>query len=147
MFVERMLAAARKRLVTIGDDAPLIEAAKLLGDRHTDLVVVCRSDEMLVGVITKTDVVRHISNCQGSGCTTAVSSVMTRTVILCHPSDLLREVWLLIKERGLKNIPVVGQDSRPTGVLTARDVLEALLEEVEYEEVLLREYVMCVGYH
>jgi hypothetical protein len=32
-------------------------------------------------------------------------------------------------------------------VLNARDALEALLEEVEYEEVILREYVMCVGYH
>jgi CBS domain-containing protein len=147
MFVESMLPAARKRLVTIGDDAPLIDAAKLLGDRHTDLVVVCRSDEMLAGVITKTDVVRQIRHCRGSGCTTAVSTVMTRTVILCHPSDLLQDVWSVMKERGLKNIPVVGQDSRPTGVLTARDALEALLEEVEYEEVLLREYVMCVGYH
>ena len=52
-----------------------------------------------------------------------------------------------MKERGLKNIPVVDQDSRPIGVLNARDALEVLLEEVEYEELLLREYVMCVGYH
>jgi hypothetical protein len=40
-----------------------------------------------------------------------------------------------------------GLDSRPMRVLNARDALEALLEEAEYEEVLLREYVMCVGYH
>ncbi len=52
-----------------------------------------------------------------------------------------------MKERGLKNIPVVGQDSRPIGVLNARDALEVLLQEVEYEELMLREYVMCVGYH
>jgi hypothetical protein len=32
-------------------------------------------------------------------------------------------------------------------VLNARDPLEALLGELEYEEVLLQEYVMCVGYH
>jgi CBS domain-containing protein len=147
MFVERMLPAARKRLVTIGDDAPLIDAAKLLGDRHIDLVVVCSSDELLAGVITKTDVVRQISHCQGSGCTTAASTVMTRTVILCHSNDLLHDVWSIMKERGLKNIPVVGQDSRPIGVLNARDALEVLLEEVEYEEVLLREYVMGIGYH
>lgn len=147
MYVERMLPAARKRLVTIGDDAPLIDAAKLLGDRHIDLVVVCSSDELLAGVVTKTDVVRQISHCQGSGCTTAVSTVMTRTVILCHPNDLLHDVWSIMKERGLKNIPVVGQDSRPIGVLNVRDALDALLEEVEYEEVLLCEYVMCVGYH
>lgn len=72
---------------------------------------------------------------------------MTRTVILCRLSDLLHDVWSIMKERGLKNIPVVGQDSRPIGVINARDVLEVLLEEVEYEELLLREYVTCVGYH
>jgi CBS domain-containing protein len=147
IIVERMLPAARKRLVTIGDDAPLIDAAKLLGDLHTDLVIVCSSDKLLAGVITKTDVVRQISLCRGSSCTTATSTVMTRTVIRCHPGDLLHDVWSIMKERGLKNIPVVDEDCRPIGVLNARDALEALLEDVEYEEVLLRDYVMCVGYH
>jgi CBS domain-containing protein len=55
-------------------------------------VVVCSCNKMLAGVITKTDVVRQISLCQGSGCTTASSTVMTRTVILCHPGDLLHDV-------------------------------------------------------
>jgi|HubBroStandDraft_6_1064221.scaffolds.fasta_scaffold89165_2 CBS domain-containing protein len=92
MFVESMLSVARKRPVTIGDDAPLIAAAKLPGIPHADLVVVCSCNEMLAGVITKTNVVRQISLCQGSGCTTASSTVMTRTVILCHPGDLLHDV-------------------------------------------------------
>jgi Mg/Co/Ni transporter MgtE len=52
-----------------------------------------------------------------------------------------------MKERGLKNIPVVDQDSRPIGVLNARDALEVLLQEAEYGEGLLRDYVMCVGYY
>ena len=72
---------------------------------------------------------------------------MTRNVILCRPNDLLHDVWSIMKERGLKNIPVVDQDSRPIGMLNARDALEVLLEEAEYEEGLLRDYVMCVGYH
>ena len=69
-----------------------------------------------------------------------------RAVVLCRPGDRLNEVWSVMKERHLKNIPIVDQDVRPLGVLNARDALEALLKEVEYEEVLLRDYVMCVGY-
>lgn len=72
---------------------------------------------------------------------------MTKAVVCCNPGDLLREVWMIMKERHLKNIPILDGDSRPVGVLNARDALEALLEEIQYEEVLLREYVMCVGYH
>lgn len=77
---------------------------------------------------------------------TAASTVMTRDVVLCRPGDRLNEVWSVMKERHLKNVPIVDQDVRPLGALNARDALEALLEEVEYEEVLLRDYVMCVGY-
>ncbi len=146
MLVERMLPVARKRLLTIRDDAPLIDAARILRDLDRDLLVICDADELLAGVITKTDVVRQISHCSGAACTTAASAVMTRTVVLCRPGELLHEVWSIMKERRLKNIPIVDQDARPLGVLNARDALESLLEEVEYEEVLLREYVMCVGY-
>jgi CBS domain-containing protein len=144
MFVEKMLCAASKRLVSVGDDVPLIDAAKPLSDFNIDLVV-CSSDGRLAGVITKSDVVRKI--CLGSGYMAAASDVMMRNVILCHPSDPLREVWAVMKEHGVKNIPVISEDSRPIGVLNARDVLEALMEEAEYEEALLRDYVMSVGYH
>lgn len=146
MFVERLLSAARERLVTIADNAPLIEAARVLR-AGTDLVVVCDSAGFLAGVITKTDVVSQISECQGCSCTAAASSVMTRDVVLCRPGDWLQDVWSRMKERGLKNVPVMDQGSRPLGVLNARDALQALLQEVQDEESLLRDYVMGVGYH
>lgn len=47
-----------------------------------------------------------------------------------------------IKERS-----VIDSQSRPIGVLNARDALEVLLGEAEKEEVLLRDYVMGMGYH
>ena len=99
MLVEKLLPAARKKLVTIADDTPLIQAAKFLR-AGTDLVVVCGSAGFLSGVITKTDVVRQISNCQGATCITAASLVMTRDVIVCRPGDWLHEVWSRMKERG-----------------------------------------------
>ena len=145
MFVERLLPGARKRLVTICDDAPLIEAAKLLSS-GTDLLVVCGSAGVLAGVVTKTDVVRQMSSCQGAGCTTAVSSAMTRDVVLCRPDEFLHDVWMRIKERSLKNIPVAGRGSYPLGVLNARDILQVLLQESEDEEAMLRDYVMGIGY-
>ncbi len=147
MIVERILPAARKRLITIGDDAPLIAAAALLRELDADLIVVHDRDGILAGVITKTDIVRQISHCQGALCMAAASAVMTKAVVCCHHGDLLRDIWSLMKQRHLKNIPILDQESRPIGVLNARDALEALLGEVEYEEDLLREYVMCVGYH
>jgi len=145
ILVERLLPAARSRLVTVAEGAPLIEAARLLR-AGTDIVAVCDLPGMLVGVVTKTDVVGRISQCQGSSCRTPISSVMTRGAVTCRPADPLQDAWSTMRSRGLKNIPVVDPDSRPLGVLNARDALQALLEEVENEEALLRDYVMNVGY-
>ena len=146
MLVEQMLPLATGRLYTIDDGAPLMNAAALLAEIDTDLVVVRDGGAQLVGVITKTDIVRQIGGCSGAGCTTPAASVMTRSVVVCRPDDRLQDVWSVMKDRRLKNIPVVDRYLRPLGVLNARDTLEVLLEEVEYEEVLLRDYVMCIGY-
>lgn len=145
-LVEATLDSARQRLVTISEGAPLIEAARLLREPGSDIVVVCNSDGVLVGVITKTDVVRQISHCGGNSCTTAAAAVMTRDVVVCGLSDWLHEIWPKMNEGGLKNIPITDQGSRPIGVLNARDALEGLLHDVEDEGSFLRDYVMGVGY-
>ena len=77
MRVESILPTARKRLSTVQADAVLTEAARLLSDTHISLVVVRNADGVMVGVVTKTDVVRQIAHCADSFCTVAVSAVMT----------------------------------------------------------------------
>lgn len=145
VFVEQLLPVACARLVTIADDAPLREAARLLR-AGTDLVVVCGTDGAVVGVITKTDVVVRISQCQGAACTMAAASAMSAEVMLCTPRDLVHDVWSKMQARELKNVPVTDPDGRPLGVLNALDALGVLLQDAKYEESLLRDYVMGVGY-
>lgn len=145
MFVENMLEAAREGLVAIADDATLIEAARLL-TAGTDLVIACDSEDILRGVVTKTDVVRQISVCQGATCLCPVATVMSRDVARCRVTDRLSDVATLMKERNLKNIPVVDDAGRPIGVLTARAVLRILLGDAEYQEAQLIDYVKGVGY-
>ena len=144
--VEKILPIARERLVTIKTDALLVDAAKLLSGPQLNLVVVCDKAGKLAGVVSKTDVVSRIGHCTGFSCTTVVANVMARDVVRCRPDDWLQDVWSLFKQHGLKNIPVVDEDSVPMGILNVRDALQALLNDVEYEEQLLRDYVSCVGY-
>jgi CBS domain-containing protein len=145
MFVEDMLETARAGLVTIADDATLSEAARLLTS-GTHFVVVCDSTGVLRGVVTKTDVVKQISVCQGATCQCPASTVMTRDVVLCRQSNRLQDVSERMKARHLKNIPVVDENERPLGVLTARAVLRVLLSDAEFEEAQLVDYVKGVGY-
>jgi CBS domain-containing protein len=145
MFVGAIMRTAREHLVTVAEDAPLIEAARVLRN-GSDLAVVCRADGTVSGVVTKTDIVNQISHCQGASCTCALSSVMSRDVLQCRAGDSLLELWSEMKARGVKNVPLVDGDSRPLGIINAREALQALLTEAENEEVVLRDYVMGFGY-
>lgn len=146
MIAEQMLARARERLATIDAGAPVKGAADLMSKPHIDLVVVCGHDRAMVGVLTKTDIVGQMSQCAGDGCTARVDTIMTPVVISCRPSDVLHDVWSVMKERGLQRIPIVDQGGKAVGIIYARDALQNLLGETENDEALLRDYVMSVGY-
>ena len=146
MFVEQLRSKARERLITIADDAPLIQAAALLRS-GSDLVIVCNSAGFLAGVITKTDIVSQISHCQGASCITAVALVMNERGCAL-PANQLSARRLGTNERARpEKRPGRRPRVRPLGLLHARDILQGLLNKSEYEEALLRDYVMGLGYH
>ena len=145
-LVSSMDAVAHSRLATISVDALLADVAKLLSYTQVSLVVVCDGEGAMAGVITKTDIVQQIGGCHGSACTRAAADVMTRDVAYCRPTDCLPDVLSMMARRGFVHIPVVDEKSKPLGVVNARDALRALFAEEKYEESLLRDYVMGVGY-
>jgi predicted transcriptional regulator len=71
---------------------------------------------------------------------------MTTPVLSCRVDENLQQIWAVMNSRILPCAPIVDDDGRAQGVLHARDVAIALIDEVSYEEVLLRDYVMGVGY-
>lgn len=146
MRVESILPVAQQRMITVQADASLVDAANLLSDTHRALLVVCNGDGTMVGVITKTDVVRQVARCHGVVEKVQIYGVMTQTVTSCRREDLLHDVLALMKSRGFVHIPIVDINLRPCGVLNARDALQALLREVKNEGLLLRAYIMGVGY-
>jgi CBS domain-containing protein len=123
MFVRQLLSEARNRLITIGTDARLVDAARALSGAKSELLVVCDPDGKAVGVITKADIVRRISHCQGAACRTTSVEAMTKEVVLCQPSDRLSEVWSKMKQHGVRHIPIIDEESRPVGMINARDTL------------------------
>lgn len=147
MFVSQVVPAAR-RLCSVGPDASLSEIAELLSSEHANLVDVAGGDGRMMGVISDSDLVRGVAMCGVThhACRIQANQVMTSDVISCTPSDPLREVWAVMKQNGLRHVPIVDRDGRAIGVLNARDVLLNLFEEVEHEEQELRDYVLCIGY-
>lgn len=146
MRVQELLPKARDRLVTIGANAPLTEAAEFLFEPTCRMIVVCDPAGVMTGVITRTDIIRQIRHCQGCACDARCTTIMTTQVISCRPDDRLDEIWTVMSEKALQSVPVIDFARRPIGLLSARDALEVLLASIEYEDGLLKDYVMGVGY-
>jgi CBS domain-containing protein len=146
ILVQQVLETARRRLATLSPWAGVCEAAAILTNAVTPLIVVCDRDEVALGVISRTDVIKTLVNGKVSAPATSAAGIMTRAVLASHVNQPLQDVWQSMNTRSLRCVPILDDNGRPQGVLHARDVATALLEEVTYEEILLRDYVMGVGY-
>ena len=140
-----MLSRVCERLAVIDVGASVKDAADLMAQPGTDLLVVCRND-VVTGVVTKTDIIAQLSRDPGSDLRESVESIMRRDVATCRSSDSLSNVLQAMKLRGFHRIPVVDDKLGPVGIVYARDVLQCLLEEVEIDDDLLRDFITGVGY-
>jgi CBS domain-containing protein len=145
-LVSSIEAATRSRLVVVREGTLLLEVARLLSDTQISLIVVCDEVGAMVGVITKTDIVQRVGHCLGAACTATAAEIMTTDVTFCSVADCLADVLSMMQARGFVHVPVIDDERKPSGVVNARDALRELWAEGQYEEALLRDYVMGVGY-
>ena len=144
--VKHVLEAARKRLAVLCREASLIDAARILANRDTPLIVVCDGDGIAAGVISSSHVVNVLATAGVDALGLNAGAIMTKPLLSCHVEDSLQQVWAAMSSRTLPSAPILDDDGRAQGILHARDVAIALLDEVTYEELLLRDYVLGVGY-
>ncbi len=146
LLVGDMEAVTRSRLVKVHGDTLLADVAAMLSSSQISLVVVCGAQGQAIGVITETILVRQLGFGKADVFSTRADDVMARDFSSCQNSDTLTELLALMHERGLMQVAVLDDRSRPIGVVNARDGLRALLAHGHHEESLLRNYVTGVGY-
>ena len=145
-LVLHILEAARKRLAVLSREASLFDAAEILANPNTPLAVVCDIDGTAAGVITRSNVVKVLATARADACGLNAAALMATPMLSCRLGDPLKRVWEIMNSRYLRSVPILDDVVRPLGVVYARDVARALLDEATHEEILLRDYVMGVGY-
>ena len=146
MLVKHVLETAQKRLAVLRMEASIVDAARILTNRDTPLVVVCDSDGIAVGVISSDHVLNALATAGVDAMGFNAGAIMTKPLLSCHVDEYLQQVWAVMNSNTLPCAPILDDDGRVQGILHARDVAIALIDEVNHEEVLLRDYVMGVGY-
>jgi CBS domain-containing protein len=143
MLIDKLHALTSPRLAVIDLNATVQTAAHWLSRPGVGLVVMCNGSGSAEGVLSKSDLVRHLA---GSMSVPPVSALMSRSIVSCGPQDDVRAVWQIMAARNLQNIPVIDDRARPVGILDIRDAMKALFEQEEMQERMLSNYVTGVGY-
>jgi CBS domain-containing protein len=131
MRIEKLYPMTSARLMVIDVAATLQAAALTLSNPGIGLAVVSEEGGKAAGVLSKSDLIRHLTDREPKA---SVEALMSRSIISCSPADELQVAWQVMVENRIQNMPVLGADAKPLGVLDIRDALKVLFEQEQLQE-------------
>ncbi|MDH7808666.1 MULTISPECIES: CBS domain-containing protein [Rhizobium/Agrobacterium group] len=143
MRIEKLYPMTSARLMVINVAATLQSAARTFSNPGIGLAVVSETGGKAMGVLSKSDLIRHLTDIEQNA---SIETLMSRNIIFCSPSDELQVAWQVMVEHRIQNMPVLGADAKPLGVLDIRDALKVLFEQEQLQEHMLANYIAGIGY-
>ncbi len=120
---EQLVAVKGETIASLPSTATVLEAARLMNDRHIGSVLVIDKNR-LVGIFTERDVLRRIVAEERPASTTALKDVMTRQVACAAPHTTLDEIRQVMREKRIRHLPVL--DGRTVvGMISIGDLNKA----------------------
>ena len=116
----------RRSAVTATADTTLSEIAKLMRTQHVGSVVVVGStaERKPVGIVTDRDIVLEVVAAGLDPVTVTAGEIMSAAPVVAQADD---DVWWALKvmrDRGVRRLPIVDADARVTGVIALDDVVQ-----------------------
>ncbi|MCB0115015.1 MAG: CBS domain-containing protein [Caldilineaceae bacterium] len=126
-----VLKAKRYGVYTCHTDLTLREAARKMVDQDISSLVVVDDGGVLLGIVTRVDLMRARHAGENWGDVT-VGSAMSADVVAVSPEDTLDTVMSLLLERHIHRVVVVREEDNgphPVAVLSAADVVYHMARE------------------
>ena len=143
MTIAKILSRKGAAVVTIGPDATVLEAMRLLMKHRIGGVVVV-TGRAPVGILTERDVLRLGAEDPEQLAARSVESAMTRELITGSPEDTLHRVMAVMTEHRIRHLPVV-VGGELAGIVSIGDVVDAARRAAEEENQQLRAYIRGAG--
>lgn len=125
---------------TIEPDATIQHVMETLIEHRIGSLVVCNDTGNVLGIITERDVLRECTQHGEQVRSTRVREVMTTKLIVGALDDDIQYVMGIMTHNRVRHLPIV-VGTRPIGLISIGDVVKAQLEETEFENRYLREYI------
>jgi CBS-domain-containing membrane protein len=134
-----------REVVVTYRDTSLLEAAKLMHDYHVgSLVVVAdrQSERVPVGILTDRDLTLAVIAKVADPRSSEIGDVMNADLVTVREEDSVTEVLRLMRERGVRRLPVLTAGGALAGIVTIDDLLDIVAEQLqELVRAVEREHV------
>jgi CBS domain-containing protein len=122
-----------KKALTIDSQRTVLEAAQLMSRKEVgDLIVV--DNEMPMGIVTETDLVRRVM-AREKGLDTKVSDVMSKPLITIDPNASLNEAARKMIKNKIRRLPVL-KKHKLVGIIVVSDFARYLGKKTLTEGIL-----------
>lgn len=130
---EPLMATALSRferpVITANLDDTAFDVARHMLDHHVGCVVVVR-DGRPVGILTDRDIVLRVVAEGLDPRAVLVSSIVTYAAMTIMRTDGFETAVRKMREHGVRRVPIVDDDGRVTGIVTADDLVALLSREL-----------------
>ncbi|MBE7553963.1 MAG: CBS domain-containing protein [Anaerolineales bacterium] len=137
--VNQLLQNKGSRVWSIGPDALVIEALKLMAEKEVGALVILEGDQV-VGILSERDYARKVSLLGKSSKTTPVREIMTEKVVFIRPEQTVEDCMALMTNKRIRHLPVIDGD-RLVGVISIGDVVKEVISQQEFIIAQLENYI------
>ena len=133
---------SERELITVDENDQLLEAIKKLAKYSIGAIPVINSNKKLTGIISERDIVRELAKNKDLDYSILfVHQIMTKKVICCESDVLSDKLMELMTKNKVRHIPIIDNSNHPIGIVSIGDVVNRLIEKIEYENKMLKDFV------
>ncbi len=137
--VRQLLDAKSAEIHSIGPDAAVIDAIRLMAERRIGALLVMEGAR-LAGILSERDYARKVVLQGRSSKDTPVRDIMTADVVSVGPQDTTDRCMQLVTDSRIRHLPVI-EDGQVVGVVSIGDLVKAVIEEQRQELDHLQRYI------
>jgi len=137
--VNELLQGRSRALCTIGPDARVFDALKLMAEQDIGALLVMDGDK-LAGILSERDYARKVILLGKSSHDLPVRAIMTERVICVKRGNTVEECMALMTDKRIRHLPVI-EDEKLVGVLSIGDLVKATISEQQFMIRQLESYI------
>ena len=137
--VEEILQQKGHDVWTISPKATVMEALKLMAEKHIGALVVVEDDQV-VGIISERDYARKVTLLGKSSVNTPIKDIMTDKVYYVSPKASIQDCLALVTKQSIRHLPVL-ENGKLVGLISIGDVVRSIIGEQETTITQLSDYI------